>query len=242
MIEYGFAGGGLPGSSSGPVAEPAGWRDGRSASGCLDSFTRLHDASDAEIGEFAREWGVLGFCEHGLPGIHASCWPALYFPSPLDPSNMPILWLLGGERPWKESIEDWRGLARHLRAIREAAHATSLDEEPDFDDWLHLDWPFPSSPQTPIFGNPAPPLPAALRLFQNHLDRMGRTPPASPEGVSLAVNRLLRSRTSDRQFILRSPTIGCRLPSSTRRKRLLISYGRVRRYSLHLSRSWRAPW
>ena len=189
MIEYGFAYGVLP-RLTGAVAEPIGWHDGRSASGCLDSFTRLHDAPDAEIAEFAQERGILGICEHGLPGIHASCRPSLYFPSSLDPSSTPILWPLGEERPWRESTEDWRSLARHLRAITRFAYATTHDETPDFDDGLHLDWP--SSAPPPIFGNPAPWLPAAEQFYLNRLGRMGQAPPASSEGVSLAVNRLLQ--------------------------------------------------
>ena len=190
MIEYGFYGEAM--TRGGPVAEPSGWRDGRSALGCLDSFTRLHDAPDAEIGEFAQEWGVLGFCEHGLPGIHASCPPALHFPSSLDPSSTPIMWLFGEERPYQESTEDWRGLARHLRAIRNAANATINDEEPSFDDWRHLYWPLPSSaPRAPIFGKSAPRLPARQQFDLDWFARFSQAPSGSPEGISLTVNRLL---------------------------------------------------
>ena len=190
MIEYGFYGGAM--TSGSPVAEPRGWRDGHSASGCLDSFIRLRDAPDAEIGEFARERGILGVCEHGLPGIHASCPPALRFRPTPDSSSTPILWLLGEERPWRESTEDWRSLARHLRAIRDAANATTIDEEPTFDDWRHLYWPLPSSAPARIFGESAPRLTAPQQFDLDWFARFSHAPSASPEGVSLTVNRLLK--------------------------------------------------
>lgn len=44
-------------------------------SGCLDEFIKLRNAEDAKIVEFARRWGVLGICRHGLPGVHLGCRP-----------------------------------------------------------------------------------------------------------------------------------------------------------------------
>src|SRR5438552_701854 len=36
----------------------------------LDDFIDLHDADDSSILRFARKWGVIGVCRHGLPGSH----------------------------------------------------------------------------------------------------------------------------------------------------------------------------
>src|SRR5687768_9712967 len=38
----------------------------------LDSFIRLEGTESKEIAGFARKWGVLGICEHGLPSTHQS--------------------------------------------------------------------------------------------------------------------------------------------------------------------------
>src|SRR5262245_3839068 len=36
----------------------------------LIEFTRLYDSPAEEIESFARRYGVLGLCEHGLPSTH----------------------------------------------------------------------------------------------------------------------------------------------------------------------------
>lgn len=41
----------------------------------LEEFADLHRQSQAEILSFARKYGALGVCKHGLPGIHNDCPP-----------------------------------------------------------------------------------------------------------------------------------------------------------------------
>jgi hypothetical protein len=54
------------------------WVTGPPARGCLNEFAQLADATDDRIARFAGRWGVLGFCEHGLPGVHGRCGPEVF--------------------------------------------------------------------------------------------------------------------------------------------------------------------
>src|SRR5437879_2889633 len=40
----------------------------------IDGFLRLSDATPDEIFRYARRWGPIGFCKHGLPASHNSRW------------------------------------------------------------------------------------------------------------------------------------------------------------------------
>jgi hypothetical protein len=44
----------------------------KQGTGLLDGFVRLADASPEKILAYARKWGILEICEHGLPSTHAS--------------------------------------------------------------------------------------------------------------------------------------------------------------------------
>ena len=48
-----------------------------SGAGMLTAFVRLHESPDAAILRFARKWGMMGFCKHGLPFTHN--WPYALF-------------------------------------------------------------------------------------------------------------------------------------------------------------------
>lgn len=67
------------GPKSPPGADDQEWRRSTGAprfrtprQGMLEGFLKLAAASDDQILEFARRWGPLGICEHGLPHTH---WP-----------------------------------------------------------------------------------------------------------------------------------------------------------------------
>jgi hypothetical protein len=80
----------------------------------LGGFLELADSDDQAILEYARKWGVLGLCKHGLPAAHRR--------SPDRKSRMFIL-----EKPgctitrkgdWLyESLDRWRYYARLMRSI-----------------------------------------------------------------------------------------------------------------------------
>ena len=50
----------------------AGVRSVSPGAGMLDAFTQLHSSPDEAILRFARKWGTMQFCQHGLPHFHCS--------------------------------------------------------------------------------------------------------------------------------------------------------------------------
>jgi hypothetical protein len=101
----------------------------------LEGFMPLAEATDGDICNYARRWGVFGICVHGLPASH---YPR---PEPL-PNPLP-----SGERlPWcypqgywegepYELIEDWRGYSRKVSAIANVASRLHGGELGTREDW-----------------------------------------------------------------------------------------------------------
>ena len=73
----------------------------------FDRFIELHKRSDAEIGSYARKWGVLGLCSHNLPSTHNQ-WKygvgtgSMCLPQTSRSQSSP------GELWCKEPIDEWR--------------------------------------------------------------------------------------------------------------------------------------
>lgn len=92
------------------------------AGGCLDAFFRLHDASDEQIEDFAKRWGILGiwpvrreepnpdYVEDFIPPAtrERRLYQLGHGPNSGNPPNW--VWTV-------ESTELWRRLARHFRAL-----------------------------------------------------------------------------------------------------------------------------
>lgn len=79
----------------------------------LTDFLELADKPDIAIRDYARRWGVLLICKHGLPATHAQdCWPLK-----LDQ---------GGEYEYWEPIANWRRFSRQAGALAHIA-ANILD-------------------------------------------------------------------------------------------------------------------
>jgi len=79
--------------------------------GVLEHFVALSDAPDEDILRYARHWGVLTICHHGLPASHGDhCRPMT-----LPGRGRYVFW---------EPIESWRYFARHAKGILEMAAAT----------------------------------------------------------------------------------------------------------------------
>ena len=79
--------------------------------GLLEQFVALSDASDEDILRYARHWGVLVICRHGLPASHSEhCGPRT-----LPGRGRHVFW---------EPVESWRYFARHAKEILEMAAAT----------------------------------------------------------------------------------------------------------------------
>jgi hypothetical protein len=79
--------------------------------GLLEQFVGLSDASDEDILRYARHWGVLVICRHGLPASHSEhCRPMT-----LSGRGRYVFW---------EPLASWRYFARHAKRVLEIAAAT----------------------------------------------------------------------------------------------------------------------
>jgi hypothetical protein len=76
-------------------------------------FLRLHTAGTEKVLDFAKRWGCLALCEHGLPATHnASCTVCL-----------------------REPVNQWRALSRQAASILRIRDTLSLEQRPAPDDW-----------------------------------------------------------------------------------------------------------
>jgi hypothetical protein len=99
----------------------------RGPEGCLEHFMRLITADDEEVVRFAARWGVLGFCEHSLPGIHHECPPKLVGRRRRgDPKD--LVW-------YREKTDDWRLLAKRVRDLLVLAKGITKGEQVRKADW-----------------------------------------------------------------------------------------------------------
>ena len=55
---------------SGSTDAKSAWRRVLPQRGLLEKFATLAQANDSKILAFARTWGLLWLCQHGLPGLH----------------------------------------------------------------------------------------------------------------------------------------------------------------------------
>jgi hypothetical protein len=110
--------------------------------GLLEQFVALGDAPDEDILRYARHWGVLVICRHGLPASHSEDCKPMALPG----RGRYVFW---------EPIESWRYFARHANAVLEAAAATYNDQVIDtaIKDQLAWSWsrdPKDSRARTPV--------------------------------------------------------------------------------------------
>lgn len=114
-----------------------GHRIVRDGPGVLNDFVKLGTAPPERILRYAKRWGILMICEHGLPISHnlgpsgltfdqgvqgLGCWP---LKEPYDP-NGPLTW---------EPLAVWRSLARQAEAILDVAAKLHIDQRPTDQEW-----------------------------------------------------------------------------------------------------------
>lgn len=80
-------------------------------SGLLEQFVAVGDAPDEDIVRYARHWGVLAICTHGLPASHDPRCAPMELPS----RHGLVFW---------EPVQSWRFFSRHAQAMLEIAVAT----------------------------------------------------------------------------------------------------------------------
>jgi len=91
-------------------------------------FANLVLVGPESILEFAQKWGVLGFCEHGLPATHSR---ALVSSSGAATNST-------CQPTGKESVSQWQEYARRMRAMIKVATNVNKGELGGSEDWLVL--------------------------------------------------------------------------------------------------------
>ena len=92
-----------------------GFHERSATDGALPAFLALAGANDAAVLRYARRWGVLNLCRHGLPTLHDGAYSPL-FGQELDGPPGSICEDLGGPR-FREPLTLWRSYAARARAV-----------------------------------------------------------------------------------------------------------------------------
>jgi hypothetical protein len=113
----------------------------------LDDFLLLGRASDEKVLRYAKTWGVLGICKHGLPYSHnpstgaiAQSWNEIIAdsmacgPVPIHSARQGVLHPL----EFQESLADWRKYSQAARSICNIHIALDSERIGDLDDWQTL--------------------------------------------------------------------------------------------------------
>ena len=101
----------------------------------LDAFVELYKTSPDRIWDYARKWGMLLICEHGLPCTH-NPYPSLSILS--QSTATPVTWCKPREDPdgaWWESIEVWQSYSRLMRSLINVASYLHFDKPARAEDW-----------------------------------------------------------------------------------------------------------
>jgi hypothetical protein len=116
-------------------------RYARPSAGLLERFIGLGDAPSGAIRDYARRWGVLRICDHGLPATHN--------PQPVPVKTGPITWCrpVGWRQgiPW-DPLEAWRRYARQMRALLNIGARVHESQPGRLADWEVL---YPRSQELP---------------------------------------------------------------------------------------------
>jgi hypothetical protein len=129
----------------------------------LRRFADLHSMTDQEILEFARTWGVLKLCEHGLPYQHP---PLALYRLRIPPPDARLAELLAAQRAQRslpvrgvcsalrwEPLQTWRFFSRQANAILDIAACIHAGKHGSEGDWVWvvdggLPWHPPSAAMT----------------------------------------------------------------------------------------------
>ena len=106
------------------------WITRRPGPRILSDFVRLADGDGPQIRAYARRWGILGICKHGLPSSHAGNEGGMPRCQPLDRREDPA-WRFDGWEP----LERWRYFARQAGAMLNLAASLYADRPGQPEDW-----------------------------------------------------------------------------------------------------------
>ena len=94
----------------------------------LAEFVRLAEASDAQILAFARRWGMLNICEHGLPIFHPWIGERRRYPCDWVPVD-------ATRKAFWEPLDAWRRYAAEARALVNLSRRLRQGQLGDLRDW-----------------------------------------------------------------------------------------------------------
>lgn len=110
----------------------------------LGQFTDLGEPNTTaeEICNFARRFGILRICKHGLPASHSNSPDgSVYFGEDVGfvferyPYCRPLGTSMGNENEGLEPLDRWRFFARHAQALLNVIILLGQDELANTDDW-----------------------------------------------------------------------------------------------------------
>lgn len=143
----------------------------------LERFIGLADADALTVARYARRWGVLRLCEHGLPETHTVDlgW---YLDRPISGGRGPCAYVGSGEPGWwHEPLQAWHSFARQAEAVVSLAVALRRDSLGDARTWATVpDYPV-EVVEPPVHHTPGP-----LDFGQEWLAQPLPTPESVEEG------------------------------------------------------------
>ena len=118
-------------------SEEALWKRGSECVGALEQFIGLADSSAREVLVFAREWGVLGLCEHGMPFTHqiGSSFSSLVDGSGSSQELIESRCYATGFEP----MEAWKNHSKKLSSVLSIASNLHQDKPGKPEDWLVIE-------------------------------------------------------------------------------------------------------
>lgn len=134
----------------------------------LQSFLDLEGAASDKIAKFARRWGVLGICRHGLPAIHntgintfgdSPAWKLIQRHEYRD-SCFPAQW---SENFWCEPLDEWRYWIQQAKVIVRLGVELHALRSGDPKDWQTMGYE-PKFYRGFIGGDKIPPMPPPVTL------------------------------------------------------------------------------
>jgi hypothetical protein len=108
--------------------------------GMLSNFLNLDEGSDQQVLEFARRWGVLGLCKHGLSAGHVHA--AAIGPAGAEPPLVRFQYhhcaAVRRSNQYVEPLAVWRSYAAQFNAALRIAAAIRRGQLGDLADWHTL--------------------------------------------------------------------------------------------------------
>ncbi len=96
----------------------------------LDGFMRLRDATDEQVLDFARRWGVLDLCEHDFPATHNVGSLAMVLRR--SPKCLPVQ---PGSVEGRESVKAWRAWAQRAHSLMLIGARLNTNRPGRIEDW-----------------------------------------------------------------------------------------------------------